>query len=593
MTKNTPTTGLTRDFGFIPFLTPERLYFTHPIGGSTRIEVRSWDRQAVDPSMGGKYTACIIADSNAVGLVRLSNDGAVCASSFKGPGEFGGGELGERDSEYASRAVDAVIERVRKLVGAFPEGEEFIGVKVASCVPGWRSNVWINNAPGSRQIRHAWAALGLREGSEWPMSSVARTGLLGQASQENIPQSIRCEQPYVHGPVLPAVKDDVDHAEPTVETFEPDTMTHGQLVDMARYGHTATAEIARAHVLASDAQAERDVTRRALDTATEERDSAVKRADLLAPKQTAITYDGDTCEVLGVTLPSIAGDHGPTPSPGYDLEAWRAEMKITDLTAKANAAQVAKAIFDGDSVRLVGPPSVGKTSGIREVCALTGAKFFLVPCGEGATDLSLIAERTIASDRSMKWVDGHVTAAVRWAIDNPSVLTVAVLDEVDHLPAEVQSLMHGVLEGGELVVNPEETLRVPSNMRFTCTANTSGHGDTSGRHQAAKVSDTAFTSRWNATFTVTYLPRDAEIKVLVAAGASLDDATAAVRAAEDTRTDGADVSQPIVLRQLLAFARACGRGEETQFAWCWRVLASLPEHDRPAMREITRLKFGW
>jgi len=596
MTKKSPTIGLNRDFGFIPMLTPERLYFTSvkpdpSRGGHYDVTIHCWGRPAVDPSMGGKYTNCTMADAMTLGRVNIGPDGVIGSTVTQGPDA-----VGDAIAEEVAGAAEAVRARIQILADILRRHSDeieagLIGEKLAGCVPGWRSTVFCDHAPGSRQIRQAWVGLGLREGTAWPSSEDARAGLLRDARDNMIPDEIRHEKPYGSGAdageILPP------QASPAVDTapavFDPDGMTHRELVDLAAAGaQSATILAANERLLR-----EMDNLEKAVVAAHVARDEAVKRADMLTPDATAVAYEGDTCTVLGVTLPRVSGDHGPTPTPGYDLKAWRAQMKITDLTAKANAAQVAKAIFDGDSVRLVGPPSVGKTSGIREVCALTGAKFFLVPCGEGATDLSLIAERTIAADRSMQWVDGHVTKAVRWAIDHPDVLVVCVLDEVDHLPAEVQSLMHSVLEGGELVVNPSETLLVPPNMRFTCTANTSGAGDMTGRHQAAKVSDTAFTSRWNATFTVTYLPKAAEIKVLVAAGCSPDDAKAAVEAAKDTRTEGASVSQPIVLRQLLAFARGCGRGEDVQFSWCWRVLASMPEHDRPAMREITKLKFGW
>jgi MoxR-like ATPase len=314
---------------------------------------------------------------------------------------------------------------------------------------------------------------------------------------------------------------------------------------------------------------------------------------MVAPVKTSVVTGDGTVEIEGVTLPSFEGGHGPTPIDGYDLAAWQAVVEVGDFTATASAPQVAASIMAGDSVRLVGPPSVGKTSGIREVCAHTGAKFFLIPCGEGATDLSLIAERVIGNGGEFVWRDGHVTQAVRWAIANPGVVCIAVLDEVDHLVPEVQSLMHSVLEGDTLVVSPEETLTVPSNIRFVATANTSGLGDISGHHASAKVSDTAFTSRWNATFTVTYLPADAETRLLVGAGAPPEQAEQAVRCAGMTRVENSTVTQPVVLRQLLAWARACGRGEDPRSAWAWRVMTATPEHDRHALRELTRTCFNW
>ena len=192
----------------------------------------------------------------------------------------------------------------------------------------------------------------------------------------------------------------------------------------------------------------------------------------------------------------------------------------------------------------------------------------------------------------MVWQDGSITAAVRWATNNPDVITLVILDEVDHLQPEVQSLLHGVLEGDLLQFNGDE-LRMPPNVRFVATANTSGYGDISGRHSAAKVSDSAFTSRWSVTYEVTHLPPEAEERVLIKAGAPAGLAAHAVAVANETRVEGASVSQPIVLRQLLAWASGCRSSDDPKHAWGWRVLANMPEHDRPAVWELTKLKFGW
>jgi MoxR-like ATPase len=375
--------------------------------------------------------------------------------------------------------------------------------------------------------------------------------------------------------------------------FDPDAMTHRDLVDLARKGHDADASISRAYAGTQKAVSDLMDAQKAAAKAEAERDAAVSRANALVPAKADVKVGDGTIEIDGVTLPKFDGGHGPAPIDGYDLSAWQAVVEVADFTATASAPQVAASIMAGDSVRLVGPPSVGKTSGIREVCAHTGAKFFLIPCGEGATDLSLIAERVIGNGGEFIWRDGHVTQAVRWAIANPETVVVAVLDEVDHLVPEVQSLMHSVLEGDTLVVSPEETLAVPSNIRFVATANTSGLGDITGRHASAKVSDTAFTSRWNATYTVAYLPEQAEARLLVNAGAPVEQAEAAVRCAKMTRNESGEVTQPIVLRQLLAWARACGRGEDPKSAWAWRVMTSTPEHDRHALRELTRTCFNW
>ena len=500
----------------------------------------------------------------------------------------------------------------------FPSGLASRGISDVQ----WESFLLITNGAAVTRIRDAFGAFDLRAcyaqiaggvtGAKYPSSKeiraqFARTVRLKDVAS-NYPRLARINvasvipridghvsaSPAVAGPTTPLPPVVVLDDPPSLVEFDADSMTHRQIIDLARKGHDAAALVAdrdravsAAVDLATTATAERD-------EAIAERDAAEKRAAMVAPVSSPITDNGDgTVEVLGVKLPTWSGGHGPAAKAGYDLTAWQAVLTVADFEVRANAAQVAKTIYGGEKVRLVGPPAVGKTSGISEICSATGAKFWLIPCGEGATDLSLIAERTIGKDKSFQWTDGHVTAAIRWAIANPDSMVVAVLDESDHLDAGVQSLLHSVLEGGTLVVNPEETLVVPPNIRWVATANTSGFGDTTGRHSAAKVSDTAFTSRWNATFTVAYLPPDAECRVLVSAGADPDIAAKAVAVANSTRGDQSPVSQPIVLRQLLAWARSCHAGNEPKWAWGWTVLGSMPEHDRLACRELTSHHLGW
>lgn len=410
--------------------------------------------------------------------------------------------------------------------------------------------------------------------------------------------------PVHEGPeVLQTAHDELRDGPDPAKLVDVDSLTNTELVELARESANAqnrydalregfenaiarTAKYEEAYAAADSAATDAcsEVARLQGEI------DAFKRVTVQA-NPAKVSADGTTVDVLGVTLPRYGCDAAPVIDEGYDLSGWRAAMTVGGTLFEANAAQVAKAIIDGDSVRLIGPPSVGKTSGIRQVAAQCGARFFLIQCGEGANDLTLIGQHTV-SEGNMVWQDGSITAAVRWATLNPDFLTLVILDEVDHLQPEVQSLLHGVLEGDLLQFNGEE-LQVPSNVRFVATANTSGFGDTTGRHSAAKVSDSAFTSRWNVTFDVTYLPPEAEERVLIKAGAPVALAAHAVAVANETRVEGASVSQPIVLRQLLAWSRGCLNQEDPQWAFAWRVLAQMPEHDRPAVWELAKLKFGW
>jgi cobaltochelatase CobS len=310
---------------------------------------------------------------------------------------------------------------------------------------------------------------------------------------------------------------------------------------------------------------------------------------------TEYQHVGNTVDVLGKSLPYFGSPDAPKPAVGYDLSAWRAHLSVGTHQTTADAVDMIQHILRGEAVRLVGPPSVGKTSAIREVAAAMGAVVHDVDCGEGKRDCELIGEPTIDDGHKIVFKDGEITSAVRRAINDPDVMHFLVLDEIDHLQPEVQSLLHSVLEGGTLSVDGE-ILTLPDNLRVVATANTTGHGDVTGRHAAARLSDTAFLSRWNITMTVDYILPDKEAAILNQF-IGLDDAQRMVEVAGKTRVDdptaSMHVSNPIALRQLLAWARASASGTSLRDAYAWTVLASASDTDQPIYADLALRVFGW
>jgi len=298
--------------------------------------------------------------------------------------------------------------------------------------------------------------------------------------------------------------------------------------------------------------------------------------------------DSTEVDICGRGFPAIGSDHAPNPIAGYTLDAWTASVKMghrPEDCAKYDASDLLDSIIADKCVRLVGPPGTGKTSVVRELAARVGVPYFVVTCHRDLPDEQFFGCYQII-DGEQVWVDGEFTQAMR--CNEP--LAFCAIEEGDHLDATKQSKMHAPLNGDDFVPGNGESLAVPVGMRFIMTANTSGHGDVTGRHGAAMTSDSAFNSRWQSTFHVDYLdPRD-EVVLLIANGLSADEASqfvafaGASRCVDQESSDG--MSEPVCLRHTLSYARMRGRGVPPRKAFGLSVLGHLSEYDRKPCNEL-------
>ena len=294
----------------------------------------------------------------------------------------------------------------------------------------------------------------------------------------------------------------------------------------------------------------------------------------------------------------------PKINPQYKLNGWSASFSAGDLKVDYKLGEVVKSIHSGTPTRVIGRPATGKTSGIEQACAHMGVPIRIIQCGKGLTEFTLLGEQTIENG-DVVWKDGILPALFKGAVVSDEARQtphIVVLDEGDHLKAEIQSILHGVLEGGMLDLPNGEKVVVPENVLFVMTANTHGVGDLTGRHASAQVSDDAFISRWTRAYNVNYLDSDDEKNLLLSYGVPTNLIDPLMQFIEGTRKqsemiDRGEISDgvrtPVTLRSLIPFAQDCANGVDPKAAFCATVMGGFSPDEYDKVRELIRATMDW
>ena len=225
---------------------------------------------------------------------------------------------------------------------------------------GWRRMVFLCNGAGATLARDSMASatvlrrtystlIGTR-GTSYP-SSVDMKKSLGQVTapfqsgtwgdfqyevpprfdpldtrSKADPQGLPDEDLTVVRPAAPSSRPDEPLPAPAGDTasFNPDAMTHGQLVRYAEKGFQSAVLLAEADDKLIASRDRRVKAEQERDAAIAERDEAIKRAAVVQPVKVEVVKGDGIVEIDGVTLPTFEGGHGPARTDGYDLTAWRA-----------------------------------------------------------------------------------------------------------------------------------------------------------------------------------------------------------------------------------------------------------------------------
>lgn len=315
-----------------------------------------------------------------------------------------------------------------------------------------------------------------------------------------------------------------------------------------------------------------------------------------------IPPDAETVDICGEVFQRFGSPKAPAPIENYSTSFWRASQRVGTgaKTVVFNAADFTFAALNDRVISLVGPPGVGKTSIVVQVGAILGIPVTIVQFTRDKPVECLMGVDKII-DGSQRFVPGEISRALINAAEDPTVPHFIVLDEFDHSPAEVQSELHGVVEGRSFVMPNGEVVPNHGNVHFIVTRNTTGHGDTNGRHSAANVSDSAFNSRISVAFMVDYMLPEHEQTLLCILGLDAEESKSVVEFANKTRDsvrlvdegksyDG--MAEPVCLRHLMAYARMRSMGRPVSKALAMTIISQLPARDRSVANELAIAAMG-
>jgi cobaltochelatase CobS len=240
-------------------------------------------------------------------------------------------------------------------------------------------------------------------------------------------------------------------------------------------------------------------------------------------------------------------------------------------------------IARGRNVYTFGPAGTGKTEFAEQLAARLRRPFALISC-DASTDGPTLVGMTVPKGDAVAWQDGQLTRAIQIPgcvilIDEPSMARPGAL-----------AVLHNVL--AKRVLWPGETgRRVPcaQGVLFITADNTAGLGGGARRgYTDTNRLNMAFLDRFGARIDFTYLPEEAEARVIVArTGCTPQLAELLVKAAGLTRAaaDAESITNGIGLRRLMAWAELLTDGIDVARAFKVAILNAAPEQDRETLRQ--------
>lgn len=207
------------------------------------------------------------------------------------------------------------------------------------------------------------------------------------------------------------------------------------------------------------------------------------------------------------TLPLEVRDFVPVYEPNY----------IMQIDA---AAAIAFALEHGERSLITGPTGSGKSSMVKNLCALTNRPQIRVNMTSDMESSVLFGSLLVEGGATV-WKDGPVTEAVRYG-------AVVCIDEWDVTPPEILFGLQWLFEEqGRLYLKEKpgmskDKFLIPHDeFRIVCLGNTIGQGDETGKFAGVNVQNSATIDRFQTTIHLGYLDAVHEQKVIGKACPSL------------------------------------------------------------------------
>jgi cobaltochelatase CobS len=172
------------------------------------------------------------------------------------------------------------------------------------------------------------------------------------------------------------------------------------------------------------------------------------------------------------------------------------------------------AFESGDKTLMTGPTGCGKSSLVKNVCAMLNRPFIRVNMS-GDMESSIFFGQLVVEDGATAWRDGVLTEGfIKGAV--------VLIDEWDTTPAEIMMGLQWVLEDDSKLFLKEKPGKAKEKMlhphpdfRIVCGGNTLGQGDVTGAHAGTAVQNTATLDRFQTVIKMDYIGEQKEVSMLV------------------------------------------------------------------------------
>lgn len=258
---------------------------------------------------------------------------------------------------------------------------------------------------------------------------------------------------------------------------------------------------------------------------------------------------------------------------------------------------LALAMEDGENVLIVGPPGVGKSTLVKELGAIANqpVRRFAFRGDMRASDLigkgALVVDE--ASGQSItQYEDGVLPDAAErghWLM----------IDEVDAAPAEVDFVLHPVLEEERCLMltgkNGGEEVDFHHDFRFIGTANTLGRGDESGQFAGTAPMNEALLDRFHTVIQMNYPEKANEIARIVKRSGieeGVADKMVAIAQAVREAQSNDTVATSLSPRRLIMWARKAKRMGDVRRASKYTVTNRLESEDAQFVDGLIQRYFG-